>query len=173
MSSLHQPHFLRSFPQIFSQTDRRTRDIRDPKANVCLSSFSSLFISSMFLSDGSQDQGSQGKCTSIFSHLSLSISSMFLSDGKQDQGSQAKCTSIFFPSFFLSISSMVVSQTERRTRDLRQDVRFIFFIFLFFYLTCYPNTNSSWWRLHEQSQRDVARVQRRWWQQSKIRRWVY
>ena len=42
---LNQPHFARSFSQCLSQTERRTRDPRDLKANVCLSYFSPFFIS--------------------------------------------------------------------------------------------------------------------------------
>ena len=80
---------------------------------------------------------------------------------------------VYLFSIFLFIHFLNGSLSDG-TQDQGSQTGCTFYLFhLSFYLTCYPNTNSSWWRLHEQSQRDVARVQRRWWQQSKIRRWVY
>ena len=73
VSCLHQPHFVRSFSSIFFRRIAGPGISRIPRPMYVYLPFSSLSISSMFLSDGTQDQGSQAKCTSIIFFIFLSF----------------------------------------------------------------------------------------------------
>lgn len=97
------------------------------------------FFSSMFLSDGGQNQESQSQCTS-FIFLYIYLYPQCFSQTESRTRDPKVNVRLSFSSFFLAISSIFFSQTGSRIKDPkvnRRDVGLSSFS-SFFYLTSYP-----------------------------------